>query len=97
MTAVGGTHLVIDAQCGTHAGGDSFLADVQMDETGHFALFENLASGLFKQPDAQHASVEVTQGVQVYLGAVRVHRVSSVIVRSDRCAMAPGAERKLAD
>ena len=78
MAPVGGGEVVGRQQMGANPGGHSFLTSGQVQRPAHlrpaigsFAISADTAlagdfSGIFKSPDAHHASVQIGQGLGGY-------------------------------
>jgi hypothetical protein len=63
MPAVGADNVIVIAQRRTDARTHRLFADVEMDEAGQLSLREELAHLLLKAPNAQHAGVNIENGV----------------------------------
>ena len=61
VTPVGAGDPVFVAQVSHDAGSHGFLAHVKVQSPRYFAVFHEFARPLFKEPDADHATVEVFQ------------------------------------
>ena len=68
MTAMRREDRVGRRQAGTHAGGDRFLADADVNEARDFAVGENLEKLFLHQPHAQHGVVQIHQAIVIRNG-----------------------------
>ena len=59
VVTVSGDEMVVCATEGNGPYGDSFLADVEVEEAGHFAAVVVFQRCLFESPDANHLGVEL--------------------------------------